>query len=405
MRQSRLTVFSHPEDLAMTMCSPASPFPPRVFRVSLAGLFALLTVTLAVWTLPGAAQDKKDPKKDDKDKKKEEPKIEKIYPKVEPILEFKGHTDWVNRVCYSPDGKALITSGRDKTIRIWDPASGKEIAKIKDLPANALALAVSPDGGQVATTAGKWNKEKQFWLGEIAIYDIKTGKLTKSIKGHGEPIEAMAFHPDGKKLATASNDGTAKVWNLGDGKELFTLKGHTGPVASIAYSADGKLIATGGDDKTVKLWNADDGKEIKTLKGPARRVGTVAFTKDGKYLAGGSQDGTITIWEVATGKDIHVLKAEEGVLAVAFSADGSKLASGGWEKVVRIWDVKSGKELGGLNGHALPITSVVFSGDGLRVVSASNDQTIRIWEVSAVKQSVDAPKKKDEPKKDEPKKK
>ena len=153
----------------MTMLPPATNLPPRARTIALggsfAGLFALLAVALAVWALPGLAQDKKDPKKDDKGKKKEEPKIEKIYPKVEPVLEIKGHADWVNKVVYSTDGKLLITASRDKTIRVWDAGSGKETFKIKDLPAPAFALALSPDGKRVATTAGKWIKEKQFWLG------------------------------------------------------------------------------------------------------------------------------------------------------------------------------------------------------------------------------------------------
>jgi WD40 repeat protein len=385
----------------MTMFSPACL---RAGRTSLAGLAALLTLTLAVLTVPVAAQDKKDPKTGDKDKdkKKIEEKPEKLYPKVDPVQEFKGHTDWVNKVVYSADGKSLITSSRDKTIRVWDVASGKETLKIKDLPANALALAVSPDFTKAATTAGKWNKEKQFWLGEILVYDLKTGKVLTSIKGHSDAILAVAFSPDGTKLATASSDGTAKVWTL-DGKELFTLKGHAEAVVSVAFSPNGKYIATGGNDKdkTVKLWDADNGKEIKTLKGPTRAVSSVVFTGDSSQLAGGSMDGNITIWEVPEGKEVAVLKADEGVLSVAFSPDGKKLASGGWEKVVRVFDLTTNKEIGGLNGHGMAIACVAFSNDGQRVVSAGNDQMVRIWEVTAVKQSVDAPKKKDDPKKKE----
>src|SRR5262245_10596491 len=254
----------------MTAFSPA--LRPVLFR-HLAGLTCLLALALLALAAPGAGQEKKETKKDDKvtkadqdkkdtkkddketkkddkgqkdtkkddkttkkdDKKPPEKKDERIYPKVDPVHEFKGHTDWVNRVSYVADDKFLVTAGRDKTLRIWEVGSGKEVLKIKDLPAPALALAVDAQGTKVVTTAGKWNKEKQVWTGETDIYDAKNGKLLTAIKGHSEPIEAVALSPDGTKVVTASNDGTAKVWDLA-GKELLTLKGHTGPVAAVAYS-------------------------------------------------------------------------------------------------------------------------------------------------------------------------
>src|SRR5262249_37694719 len=335
------------------------------------GLVALAPCALA---MPGMDQEKKDNKKNDKktetkkddtkkvdtkkddkkdtkkdDKKKEEKKDERIYPPVEPVLEIKGHTDWVNRVAFTPDGQHLVTASRDKSLRIWEVGSGKEVLKVKDLPAGATALALSPDGGKLATTAGKWLKDKQQWVGEVNLYDAKTGKLVSTIKGHADPIEAVAFHPKGTQLATASNDGTAKVWDVAGGKELFTLKGHGGPVVAIAYSGDGKWIATGSDDKTVKLWDASDGKEVRTLKGPSRRVSAVAFSKDDKYLAAGSQDGTVTVWEAATGKEVRVLNADEGVLAVAFSPDRTRLAARGRANGVQLRDVSPRYVLNGLD--------------------------------------------------------
>jgi WD40 repeat protein len=375
-------------------------FLPAKFRLPFLVLLSCTVLTLCapVAFQAGAAQDKKDTKKDDKkdtkkdEKKKEEPKDERIYPPVDPLLEIKGHTDWVNSVLWYGGDKFLVTESRDKTIRIWDVSSGKETFKIKDLPGDAMTLAVNADGTKLITTTGKWDKGKQQWTGEIQIYGSKGGKLDGTIKGHTERIKAVALSPDGKKLATASEDGTAKIWDM-DGKELFNLKGHTGPVLCVAFDPANHFLATGGDDKTVKIWDTTNGKEVRTLKGPGRQISCVAFSPDGKYLAAGSWDGTATIWEADTGKDVHTLKADEGVLTLAFSPDNSKLATGGWEKVVKIWDVQAGKELGGLAGHTHSISSVIFNSKGDQVVSASLDGTVRIWAISAARQKVDPPKK------------
>jgi WD40 repeat protein len=396
--------------------------PPTYLRLPCLSLLCCAALALLALDMPGAAQDKQDTKKDTakdtkkdttkdtkkdtakdtkkdttKDTKKDdkikiEPKDERIYPKVEAVLEIKGHTQWITAMFWLGGEKFLVTASRDKTVRIWEMPAGKESLKIKDLTNQDMALAVSPDGSKLATTAGKWDKEKQLFGGEITIFDAKTGKSIATIQGHSEPIRAVAFSPDGKKLVTASDDGTAKVWDS-SGKELLTLKGHTGPVVAAIFNPAGTLIATGGDDKTVKLWNAETGKDEHTLKGPARRVSCVGFSPDGHVLAAGSFDGTVTLWEADTGKEAHVLKADEGVLALAFNRDGTKLATGGWEKVVKIWDLKTAKELGGLAGHQHSISSVLFNGPGDKVVSASLDGTVRVWDVSAVRQKVDPPKK------------
>jgi WD40 repeat protein len=229
---------------------------------------------------------KGDPKRDDVKIEPPPPKDTRIYPKAEPILEIKGHTDWITRVFYSPDGKTLVTISRDRTLRVWDVASGKEVFKIKDLPDKESALALSPDGAKVATTAGKWVKEKQTWVGEILIYDVKNGKQIRTIKGHAEPILAIVFGPQGETLATASRDGTAKVWDIASGKELHNLKGHVGPVEAVVYSGDGKWIATGGADKTVKVWDSSSGMDVQTLKGPAREVSSLVRLLSGRRATG-----------------------------------------------------------------------------------------------------------------------
>jgi hypothetical protein len=146
---------------------------------------------------------------------------------------------------------------------------------------------------------------------------------------HNDAINSVAFSPDGKRLATGSNDRTVKLWDAATGQETLTLKGHSDAVWSVAFSPDGKRLATGSRDCTVKLWDAGAGQELLTLKGHSDAVGSVAFSPDGKRLATGSKDRTVKLWDAATGQETLTLKGHsDAVWSVAFSPDGKRLAPG-----------------------------------------------------------------------------
>ena len=156
-----------------------------------------------------------------------------------------------------------------------------------------------------------------------------------TLKGHSYRVVSVAFSPDGNRIASGSYDGTIKVWDAGDGHELLTLKGHDGWVQSVkghevwvlcvAFSPDGKRIASGSDDRTIKVWDAGDGRELLTLKGHWCGVPSVTFSPDGKRLASGSwsHDNTIKVWDAESGRELVTLKGHsEQVNSVAFSPDG-----------------------------------------------------------------------------------
>src|SRR5262249_38221981 len=134
---------------------------------------------------------KKYDKKAEPAKKEEPPKqVEKIVP---PLMELKGHTDWINQVVYSPDGKRLATASRDRTVKIWDAATGKEILTIKDNPGNVWSVAFSPHGKKLAWTTGNWDKASKEWRGAIKIRDSQMGKDLQSLVGHSDEIKRVAF--------------------------------------------------------------------------------------------------------------------------------------------------------------------------------------------------------------------
>jgi WD40 repeat protein len=246
------------------------------------------------------------------------------------------------------------------------------------------ALALSPDGKQIATT------EMQISTtgGEdiIRIWD-SAGKQLSKLKGHQGSVYGIAFSPDGKQIATAGKDGIARIWDSA-GKLLRELKGHQGTVYDVTFSPDDEQIATAGDDGTARIWDST-GKLLRELKSRPGRIWRVVFSPDGKQIATAGNDGTARIWDSA-GKPLRELRGHQGsVYGIAFSPDGKQIATAGNDGTARIWD-SAGKPLRELRGHQAPVYGVVFSSDGKRIASAaknnnileSNDGIARIWDTT-----------------------
>ncbi|BAY27998.1 WD-40 repeat-containing protein [Calothrix sp. NIES-2100] len=280
----------------------------------------------------------------------------------------------VNSVTFSPDSKTLVSGSGDKTIKIWNLATGQEIRTLNGHSYSVRSVAISPDGKTLASSS--WDKT-------IKIWSLATGQEIRTLNGHSHWVKSVAFSPDGKTLASGSDDKTIKIWNLATGQEIRTLNGHSSWVYSIAFSPDGKILASGSWDKTIKIWNLATGQEIRTLNRHSDWVHSVAFSPDGKTLASGSDDKTIKIWNLATGQEIRTLKGHSNLVnSVAFSPDGKTLASGSDDKTIKIWNLATGQEIRTLNGHSDTVNSVAFSPDGKTLASGSNDATIKIWRLS-----------------------
>ncbi len=298
------------------------------------------------------------------------------------VLTFTGHgrTHAVCCVAWSPDGKRIASGAGHRNsspypgeLKVWDAASGKELLSCQGLPDRVTAVAFSPDGTRLASAG---------WDGAVRVWDAQTGQQLHALAGHAEGAYAVAFNRNGQRVASAGKDGLVKVWDAESGAEALTLRGHKGAVFAVAYSPDGTRLVSGGDDGAVKVWDPDTPQEARTLLGHERAVHAVAYNPDGSRLASGGFDNTVRVWDPRAGRELLALKGHTGeVESVAFSPDGTRLASAGSDKTIRVWDARTGKALRTLTGHGQTVSGVAFFPDGRRLVSCSYDHSARVWDV------------------------
>ncbi|XHX79252.1 MAG: protein kinase [Stenomitos frigidus ULC029] len=292
-----------------------------------------------------------------------------------------GHTSWVRSVVIHPNGKTIASGSGDRTVKIWDLATG---TVLQTLSANAgwvRAIASSPDGQTLASC----NNDRR-----VVLWHWETGDRLQMLDGHSDWARTVCFSPDGQYLASGSQDKTIRLWNLSTGKTMHVLSGHTHWVIGVAFSPDGQIVASSSRDKTIRLWHTTTGALIRVLEGHQDAVNAIAISPNGRILASASDDRTIRLWSLATGKLKQVLTHHEGAVnTLAIDADSTTLISGSQDTTIKLWSLESGMLLHSLAGHTnwvwsvavippLPLT--VSSSPKSLIVSGSWDATVKIWQ-------------------------
>lgn len=309
---------------------------------------------------------------------------------------LKGHSELVQSVAISPDGQILASSSADKTIKLWNLETGKLLYTLEGHSSLVISVAFNPDGTTLASASNLAVGD-----GNIKLWNVETGTLQRSL-GKGLlsfRVSCVTFSPDGQTLASGNIDATIKLWQLNSGKVHSTLKGHGWDVNSVAFSRDGKILVSGGLDGAIKIWNWRTRELLHTLNRPSPSdligslvswfdssvgaIWSVAISPEGQMIASGGSDQPIMLWNAGTGKLLRTLTEHSGkVFSVTFSPNGKLLASGGDDNTLRIWNYQTGELLQTL-GHLGPVHCVAFSSDSQTLVSGSADTTINVWHIDS----------------------
>ena len=233
------------------------------------------------------------------------------------------------------------------------------------------SVAWSPDGARIASASGD---------GTAQVWDALSGDHLTIYYGHKDSVYAVSWSPDGHRIASAGYDKSVQVWDATFGDHFFSYVGHTDTVWTVKWSPDGKYIASAGGDKTVQVWNATNGQPLLTYQGHTSFVYAVAWSHDSKYMASASDDGTVQVWNAINGQLLYTFHpGTTSMLAVAWSPSGQRIASAGSDGKVQVWDANNGAHLYVYHGHSDFVYTVSWSPNGQRIASAGDDKTVQVW--------------------------
>jgi len=334
--------------------------------------------------------------------------------RVRRVVVLAGHESPITASAWSPDGTRMATASNDRTARLWDARTGKQVATLGSEPIAATSIAWS---GSLVATAG--------WDGVTRLWDGDTGEAVRSLDGHGPGHTVLAWQHDGNRIATGGTDETVKLWDPATGERLQTLEGHQEPVTALAWSSRGRRLASGSmTGGLVLLWDPETNTEVATLTGKMPWLTTMAWSYEGsilataasvttlwngetgtemaelsdpvgamvvslawapKYplrLATASADGKAKLWDVTTKAETATLTAPSAsTMVAAWSPKDGLLATAGVDRTVRVWSTQTGELVLVLQEHSDQITALEWAPDGTRVASASADATVRLWDL------------------------
>jgi WD40 repeat protein len=310
-----------------------------------------------------------------------------------------GHEAWLTSLAFTRDGKRIISSSWDGTVRLWDISRDHEATRltVAQHPLYSISMTFSPDCKRIATNTD----------GMVKIWDtVSCVELMTLHRPVAQPHRKgnITFSADGRLIGTTIPGGMIKIWDADTNTEVMKLQVPEQQVLDLAFSPDNKRLVTAGmipiglheAKGVIKIWNISDGKEIMALPLEEPLIPySVTFSPDGKNLVSGfhvipnrqggdvKERGAVKVWDLSSGTEIMTMTSQDGpVFCVAFSPDCKLIASGNHIVTAKVWDAATGTELMTLNGHDGAVISIAFSPDGRRIVTGSDDKTVRVWDVA-----------------------
>ncbi|HEX3149588.1 MAG TPA: protein kinase [Gemmataceae bacterium] len=288
---------------------------------------------------------------------------------------LRGHTSYVYGVAFHPDGNRIASTSWDSTTRIWDATTGKQLLQLNHGDKKIVtSVAFHPDGKILAT------RDRPT----IRLWDVDTGaELHRwTIPNGGHKDTRLCFSLDGSLLAAGCWPSQVRIWDVARREEVAIFDGQKDEIRDLAFSPDGRwlAVATDGGDKRVHIWDVTRKARVCTLDGHTHGCNAVAFSRDGTMLASGSYDATARLWSTATWKEVALLKHDAPIYGLAFSADGSRLAAACADSSMRFWDTKSYEHVADLRGDQQYYHQAAFSPDGSRLAASCGDCTVRVWD-------------------------
>jgi WD40 repeat protein/tRNA A-37 threonylcarbamoyl transferase component Bud32 len=302
-------------------------------------------------------------------------------------LTLRGHESRFTDVVFSPDGQILAGLERNGRIHYWDRDTGQsrrttevttrdEYSELNP-KSGVHALAFSPDGRRLAGPGPE---------ASLVLYAVDTGLPIFRFEGDQRAVLDLAWSPDGRTLVGAFSSHVMRVWDARDGHVIRNNFGqHDGPVAAVAFSPDGRTLASASNDRRVKLWKPEDPQHPRAvLNGHTDEVWGVAFSPDGRRVCSAGLDRTIRVWDARSGAALAVIRGHTGAItSLAFGPDNLTVVTGSGDETVRLWDTATGQELRCFKGHTDTVADVAVSPDGRDIASASDDKTVRVWDAAS----------------------
>lgn len=304
------------------------------------------------------------------------------------------HESDVWAVAFSPESKHLAsisaTPSRPGEVRIWEAATGKVVGTLPSGNGVQASLSYSPDGSRLVSTSGDRGDSRY----EVIVWDLQSATPIATFRGHDDAVNAAAFSPDGLRVASVSgtsnydpitkNPGRAIIWDARTAATLATFLGHKDSVLAVAFSPDGRRMATGSADSMVKVWDSATAVELQTLRGHALFVNGVLFHRDGKRLASGGEDGAVKLWDLEKGVELRTYRGHSSaVSSLAFTRDGAHLISSSYDTTVKVWDAANPALPRSLDEFPTWVTDLAYSPQGDRLAVAANlDRSVTVWDPS-----------------------